>query len=322
MAVWWLAFVMAGVAGTWLARRYALSRALLDEPGDRRSHTVPTPRGGGIAIVASLLAAIAFLAWRMPTDSPWLLAFGFGVIAIGAIGLVDDHRPLPASVRLAVHVLASAVFAAAVWKSASPMHAVAAFLMCVVLVNAWNFMDGINGIAATQAVLAALAFAAVAGDAVRMLALALVGACMGFLPFNYPRARIFMGDVGSGVLGFAVAVLLARSLGDAPWSWPVAMLAPSAFLVDTGLTLLRRVLRGERWWTPHVQHAYQVCARRWGHPRVTFAYGIWTVAAVTLALVLDEFDARFIMGWVLAWYISAALLWRRLQRLELAVRSR
>lgn len=316
MLVWLLSFVALGAAGTWLARRYALSRSLIDEPGERRSHAIATPRGGGLAILCALLVAVAWLALRMPGHPSWLPAFAFGVVAVGLIGLVDDHRPLPASVRLCVHVAAAAVFALALGSGASPVLAAGAFLACVALVNVWNFMDGINGIAATQAALVAFALAAATGGATTWLALALAGACLGFLPFNLPRARIFLGDVGSGVLGFAIAALAASVVHESPASWPMVALAPSAFLVDSAATLLRRVVRGERWWTPHAQHAYQVCARRWGHARVTSAYGAWTLAAVALASAAASLEARFMVALVMAWYTLSALLWLWLQQLE------
>ncbi|WP_132986143.1 glycosyl transferase [Luteimonas terricola] len=288
----WLAVVAAMAAtGAWLARRHALRHGLLDQPGERRSHAVPTPRGGGIGIaVAWAMACIASgLAGVLP--GPLALAAVCGVVLVGSAGYVDDHRPLSPWWRLAAHVAAGAALAAGlVAAGAAPWLAPLALVGAPVMVNVWNFMDGIDGLATTQAALAALAFALLAASPLAALpALALAAACLGFLPFNFPRARIFLGDVGSGVLGFALTVLAALlvleggALGG-PGLLPVLFLPVSAFLIDAALTLGGRIVRRERWWTAHVGHAYQRLAAGIGsHVPVTAAYGVWTLAAIALA---------------------------------------
>jgi len=303
--------------GTWRARAYAVRRRLFDQPGERRSHSVATPRGGGIAIVAVvLLAAGALAVAGTPIQGGLLAAFAGGLGMVAVAGLVDDHRPLSPWLRLGVHVLAAAWFALALWwEGAGPAMAAACFLAIVVLVNVWNFMDGIDGIAATQAVLVAAGLAAGLHGAWSMLAAALAAASLGFLPYNLPRARIFMGDVGSGAIGFALAALGGVFAADAGPRGGLLLLIPlSAFLVDAGLTLLRRVLRGERWWTPHVQHAYQGWARRAGHVPVTTAYAGWTVAGLVLAFAGRDADIVFILLGCAGWYTGAALIWWGLQR--------
>lgn len=309
-------FAALAAAGTWLARRYALARALIDEPGERRSHSVATPRGGGIAIVSIVLAALglALLGGRVPLVPG--LAFAVGLVAIALVGWLDDHRPLSARLRFSVHVLASALFAAA-WfaETESWQAACAALLAGVVLTNVWNFMDGIDGIAATQAACVAAALFVIVGHAWGLVALAVAAGCVGFLPFNFPRARIFMGDVGSGALGFALAVLsvVAAWHGSIEAASSIA-LALSAFLIDAAMTLARRVLRGERWWTPHTQHAYQVCARRWGHAPVTISYCAWTAVSVLIARHVASQSPLMTGGVIAAWYMSGAVLWFWLQR--------
>ena len=314
----WIALhVVIGVAGTWLARRYALQRNLLDHPGERRSHAVATPRGGGVAIVAALLVAAVALALRDPSQRPLLLAFAIGLVLVAAVGLVDDHRPLAAPTRLFVHAVAAAVFAGTLLAVTGDIGLAAlAFVAAVSLTNIWNFMDGINGIAASQAMVAGLALWLGQGGAWGSLALALASACLGFLPYNFPRARIFMGDAGSGAIGFSVAVLgatLATRAG-AQAAWLLLPLAP--FLVDAGLTLSRRMLRGERWWTAHAQHAYQVWARRAGHARVTLCYGAYSVLGIGMAFAWRERTAFFMLCVLAAWYTSAALVWGRIQAME------
>ena len=314
--LWWCALYFAiAVAGTWLARRYALRRDLIDQPGERRSHSVATPRGGGIAIVIALLVAAIALALRYPQQIVLLAAFVIGLVLVAGIGLLDDHRPLSPWLRLAVHAMAAAVFAlGAAGVYGDPSTALVAFVVVMVLTNVWNFMDGINGIAASQAVLVSAGLAAVVAGPWTWLALALVAACVGFLPFNFPRARIFLGDVGSGALGYALAVLSVVAYADHALPWTLLALPFAAFLVDSALTLLRRLLRGERWWTPHTQHAYQGWAARIrAHAPVTLAYAGWTAVAGLLAWWLRSVPESYAIAVLLAWYAATAYLWWRLQ---------
>ncbi|GGD42640.1 glycosyltransferase family 4 protein [Pseudoxanthomonas indica] len=280
----WLAlhFCIAAV-GTWLARRYALRRQLLDAPGERRSHSVATPRGGGIAIVASLLVAACWLGWHAPEQRLMFASFAVGLVLVAGVGWWDDHRPLSPWWRLAVHALAATLLAWTCWHASGWLPAVVAWLAVMALVNIWNFMDGIDGIASTQAALSALAFLFVLAGPWAWLAGALFAACLGFLPFNFPRARIFLGDVGSGALGYALAGLLAVASMAAQPVW-LLILPMLPFLVDAGFTLASRILRGDRWWTPHVGHVYQQAARRFGHVAVTLAYLV--ISFVTLSLTV------------------------------------
>jgi UDP-N-acetylmuramyl pentapeptide phosphotransferase/UDP-N-acetylglucosamine-1-phosphate transferase len=314
--LFWLCLHFAiGLAGTWLARRYAIQRELFDHPGERRSHAVPTPRGGGIAIVIALLVAACVLGWRNPHQVVLVAGFSIGLLLVAGIGMVDDHRPLSPWLRLGVQAVAAAIFALAVagaWGDLSI--ALIAFVAVIALSNIWNFMDGINGIAGTQAALVAAGLAFVMGGTWGWLALALTAACLGFLPFNFPKARIFLGDVGSGTLGFALGALLVFAISHGETS-PFLLLLPfSAFLVDSSLTLLRRVLKGERWWTAHAQHAYQRWAARNGaHTTVTFAYAGWTAASWLLAWWLASSREERVGVISAAWFAIAAALWAWLQ---------
>jgi UDP-N-acetylmuramyl pentapeptide phosphotransferase/UDP-N-acetylglucosamine-1-phosphate transferase len=281
LITWCALFAALGAAGTWMARAYALTRQLLDQPGERRSHRVATPRGGGIAIALAFLVALVAMMMREPREIVLLACASFGLLLVTGIGWVDDHRPLSPWSRLAVHAVAAGWLGVGFYLSgASPAVAMTTFVSALVLVNIWNFMDGIDGLAATQTVLVAAAFAFLAGSLLAIhLGLALIASTLGFLPFNFPRARIFLGDVGSGALGFALALMLGMSLDAMPLAaWPLALLPLSAFLLDASLTLFTRILRGERWWMPHVEHAYQRWARCVGrHPPVTAGYVIWTL---------------------------------------------
>jgi len=307
--------LVVGVAGTWLARRYALHRALIDHPGERRSHDLSTPRGGGLGIVAAVLLALVWLAWTTPSERGLFAAMAAGVAMVAGIGWADDHRPLPASLRLLVHALASSLLGAALLAhGAAPALAVGAAILALVLVNVWNFMDGINGLAASQAVLVALAYAVVAGGpAVDWLATALAVAALGFLPFNFPTARVFLGDVGSGAIGFALACVAALAwpgLPEAAGKW-LLLLPLATFGVDAGLTLASRILDGQRWWEAHVTHAFQRWARRSGHGLVTLAYAAWTLLGVALMLLLAAWKGPGVVA-AGAYLLAGMWLWWQL----------
>jgi Fuc2NAc and GlcNAc transferase len=272
---------------TYLIWKLALSRGLLDVPNERSSHQLPTPRGGGLAIVLVTTAAFSWLGAIHRLDGAVLAALTGGLM-VAAIGLIDDRRPLPAGLRLAAH------FGAAVWAlawlgglpalrfgdqviSLGAAGFVLGALGIVWAMNLFNFMDGIDGIAASEATFvswtgALLGSMATVASEVRWAAVLLGAACLGFLRWNWPPARIFMGDVGSGYLGYVIAVLAVAATREDPaalWIW---LILGGVFFVDATVTLLRRLLRGDRIYEAHRSHAYQWLARRWeSHARVTWA---------------------------------------------------
>jgi UDP-N-acetylmuramyl pentapeptide phosphotransferase/UDP-N-acetylglucosamine-1-phosphate transferase len=313
---WLLLHFAIGLVGTWLAMRYALRRNLLDQPGERRSHAVPTPRGGGIAIVVALLLAGIWWLQRAGGEWPVLAAFLVGLLLVAVVGLIDDHRPLSPWLRLAVHFVAAALLAVGAWLTyRQVLPAFLVFGLALVLTNVWNFMDGIDGLAASQAALVAVAVAWSTTGLWQSLALTLLAATIGFLPFNFPKARIFLGDVGSGALGFTLASLLIGTITQSPRTWGLWMLPLSAFLLDAGLTLLGRLRRGEAWWRPHILHAYQRWARVGGsHIPVTLGYAAWTALAVLLSLALRGTDPLLMTLYCVAWYVAGAGVWWVLQR--------
>ena len=313
----WLAF-SAGVSVvvTWMALAYARRRNLVDQPGERRSHSVPTPRGGGLGIAAGLLAGAGTgLASGILSPVP-ALCFAAGLLLVAGIGWVDDHRPLSPWPRLAAQCLAGLVLA---WG----LHGVDgrwgwALLtagLVPVLVNVWNFMDGIDGLATSQAMLAAVAFAWLVPD---MAPAALVLACTsaGFIPFNFPRARIFLGDVGSGTLGYALAALAGAGAERMGLPSAALLLLPlSAFLLDASLTLGARMLAGERWWQPHTTHLYQ----RWvktgrSHVFVTSVYAVFSFVAIILAVYASSGSPWLAGGGTVLWFACATPGWLRMRR--------
>jgi len=283
----------AGLTG--IIRSYARCR-LMDHPNERSSHDVPTPRGGGLSIVLALLLAGGVLAYWVPEAQRSMLALLGGGGLVAAIGFWDDHRPLSVRLRLGIQFVAAAISISLIaWPNAgsdwSWLLAVVGCVGLVWLTNLYNFMDGTDGIAGIEGV-----FVGGAGSIILMydgleslawLSALLGGGCAGFLAWNWPKARIFMGDVGSGFLGFAFGILAlqhAAMVGRImPWEWLILL---SLFLVDATVTLLVRIVQREPWLQAHRSHAYQRAARKWSHATVLWgAIGInlcWLLPAVVL----------------------------------------
>ena len=312
LLAWMLVHFALAAVGTWLARAYALKRRLVDQPGERRSHAVATPRGGGIAIVIVVLLGYGWLAMAWPEHRLLLGAYATGLLLVAGIGWVDDHRPLSPWSRLAVHALAALILALAILASTHTwLTAVAAFVLVMVLVNVWNFMDGIDGLATSQAALVAAGIALVlAPGSLAWLAAGLFAAACGFLPFNFPKARIFLGDVGSGALGYLLAGLLVVSFQYARVPWPLLCLPLAAFLVDAGFTLLGRMLLGEPWWTPHVTHLYQQWARACSsHVQVCVAYALFTLLGMALMLAGVNLSLTGAIVLSAGWFLMTLGIW-------------
>lgn len=300
--------------GTAWAIAYARRRGMFDQPGPRRSHAIATPRGGGIGILAALVLVIGLLGWRHDAAGWWPI--GGGLLLVAGAGWWDDHRSLPIAVRLVAHAAAGLALAWGLHLQGAGLPAVVAALLLVpVLVNAWNFMDGIDGLASSQAMLCAAGLACLLASPWQLACIALAAACLGFLPFNLPPARIFLGDVGSGALGYAIAAVLAGGIATLPPAdWPLLVLPPMAMLGDSGLTLGWRIATGQRWWQAHVEHVYQRCSRRWGHQRVTTAYAVWTSAAIAIMLCAQgsAMPVTLLAAAVMAGFWSLA--WTRIHR--------
>ena len=266
--------LVAAAALTWLARSMALRRHLLDQPNERSAHTTPTPRLGGMGIVvpfamASFVAALASSQELIDMD---ILAIFSGTCVMAMVGLVDDLRPIGARYRLLAQLLCASIVVAHVGADLParldplgqilpyPVLAVAMVLWIAWITNLYNFMDGINGIAGCQTIIAALALAMVGFEVgagpVPWMAVFLATATAGFLPFNFPRASIFMGDVGATSIGFFLAcVPLIPAARTVPFE--SATIAISLFVLDATFTLFRRVWRRERFYEAHRSHLYQ-----------------------------------------------------------------
>ncbi|MGE8214274.1 MAG: MraY family glycosyltransferase [Stenotrophomonas sp.] len=286
---WLLVICAVGAVVTWAAIRYARRRQLFDLPGERRSHRVSTPRGGGVGIVVSQLLACVLGGVWLPQAALTLTAFALGLLLVAGIGWWDDHKPLPALPRLFIHLLAGLLLGWLVWQGTGSLwKALLCALLGVSLINIWNFMDGINGLASTQAIIVGIGVGLLLPAPYALAAWSLVAGCAGFLPFNCPRARIFMGDVGSGALGYLVAGLLALGISVTDVALPLWLMLPTAFFIDAGLTLLGRMARGESWMQAHTQHLYQVWVKNErSHVFVTFLYALFSIVGAILAALFS-----------------------------------
>lgn len=323
-----LTVFISGAVVTWLLlfpvgallRRFGI----VDRPNSRSSHTVPTVRGAGVAIVAVVAVALAWIAargeacdsllvkgyWRRTgvetlsvignsgTTSVVLLAT-FLVLAV--VSFIDDLKGLPARLRFGVHAAAGIAAVLAVSTNNEQLITSIPAMVCLAVIavlwisgytNAFNFMDGINGIAASQAVVAASGTALIAehlgvgsNEAPVLLCYVLAGAALGFLPHNFPRARVFMGDVSSAPLGFLLATLAFWIAALTSW-WALFWVAllHANFVLDCGITLVRRALRGDRLHEAHREHFYQRLVRAgWSHTSVTLTEaGLQVLVALAL----------------------------------------
>ena len=304
---------------TGLVRKLALSQGVLDVPNERSSHVVPTPRGGGVAIVIATTLGVFTLALRGGMDTRLLLAVAGGGLAVATVGYIDDRRSVSAGVRLAVHFIA-ALWALGCLGGLPPIRIgdhvlesgwagnVLGALGIAWTINLFNFMDGIDGLAGSESLFIAWAGALLAlvsgvSGAAPAVSTVFGAACLGFLLWNWPPAKIFMGDAGSGYLGYMVAVIAIAAGRDSQVAPLVTLIAGGAFFVDATLTMLRRLVRGERVHRPHRTHAYQWLARRWGsHRRVTLlalaVNVLWLLPCAWLATMYPS-----LAGWILlvAW---------------------
>jgi Fuc2NAc and GlcNAc transferase len=321
------ALVSFGVAG--LVHAHALRLRLLDHPNDRSSHAIPTPRGGGLGIVVASTGAI-LAGWAMGLiDGATGLVLALGMCALALLGWIDDRTGLTARVRLPVQALVAAGTLVAfdglpqlrLGTQVADLGAsgyVLGTLGIVWSINLFNFMDGIDGLAGIEAVIVFAVGAAItlaAGNvSLGAIALIVAAATAGFLAWNWPPAKIFMGDVGSAPLGYLVSAfaLAAERSGTAPLL--AFAVAGGVFIMDATLTLLRRLARRERLAEAHRNHAYQRLSRAWGsHRRVTLAS-----LGVSLVLggvaVLGSVEPRTLLPGLFGAYLTLAALYVAVER--------
>lgn len=293
--------------------------SVLDRPTARSSHRIPTPRGGGIAVIFALVVSGCLAGVAGPTRLVLL-----AVLLSAGVGLIEDLRGIPVLRRLSLQFLAVTplVFATS-GQARLPVALWAAFsvVYLVSVMNAVNFMDGINGITSAQGMVAGVAFAILATryhqPDLAVFAASTAAVCLAFLPFNAPRARVFLGDSGSYGLGAAMGALsLSVWAAGVPWEGSVAPLA--IYLADTGTTLVRRIRAGEAIGLPHRTHVYQrLTDVGWSHTRVS-AYVLVCAAccsvlgAVSLRGGATRLGADIGLALVVVGYLASPLLARTL----------
>ncbi len=273
MTVVFLAAALVSVLGTGAILPWLRTVGFMDTPNFRSSHVVPTPRGGGVSVVVALFVASGIAVGRGYQINGWILV---GILIFAGLGLADDVRGLNVPMRLATQVVVASGVSVVVLRenlSLSPyvgaLAIVGGTLWLAGYTNAFNFMDGVNGISALNAAIAGLWFLYVGLshdlDAVAALGSAVAGSALGFLPWNAPKAMVFLGDVGSYALGFVIGslALLTWAAGVSAW---IATPPLVIYIIDTGSALTRRVLGRRSWREAHREHIYQrLMDSGWGH---------------------------------------------------------
>ena len=336
---------LLGIAAFVLARE--LSRRLLDPdsalyvldlPNERSLHEIPTPRGGGLAIAAAVLVigaiSVAVLEWK--TDLIWL---GLAGLLTAGLSYVDDRAPVHPGFRISAHFVIAFGLAAGgfvleelrlpgvSWALPDWTGVGLCVLYIVWMLNLYNFMDGMDGFAAGMAVLGFGSFAVLGlmadGVLFAAISLAIAAAAGGFLCFNFPPARLFMGDVGSSFLGLLAAGMSLWADREQLFPLWIGVVVFSPFIVDATVTLGRRVVRGERVWRAHRSHFYQRLVQiGWGHRKtVLWEYSLMVVSSTVAiaALMLSPAGQWLLLcGWGLAYTMIIVLVYR----LEATYRSR
>ena len=305
--------LILGGAGAWIIFLFAFRVGLVDHPNERSSHATPTPRGGGVGILAAFILASLFV--KMP------LTFWLPAALLTLFSFFSDKFELSPKIRLPIQFIA-ALFLVQLSAFSFQPSAFSLFLLAIFIVgtaNFYNFMDGINGIAGITGVVAfgLLALSTLLSGAAPsfvILAICLSLSCLGFLPFNMPKARVFMGDVGSILLGFvfaAMVVYLSKSLIDIICL--AAFLFP--FYADELTTMYVRLRDRESLTRPHRRHLYQILANEYGMPhwKVSVAYGLSQLIIGTSVLLVRPFGSIMVLPLLMIYFAGFVLLTIRLR---------
>lgn len=265
-------------------RAYALKKNIIDNPNERSSHSAPTPRGGGVAVVCSYLLALAVLIYSQQLEVQTGLTLIIAGFIIALLGFLDDHGHINALVRLAIHFLVAigVVFGLGGFSAITILNGfelgfvanIIAVLFLVWLLNLYNFMDGINGIASVEAITTTVSIAILyllLNTSLNSDMLWLLAACVfGFLLWNFPKAKIFMGDACSGFLGLTLGILALIALKENLALFCAWIICLGVFVVDATYTLIKRVVNGYKMYDAHRSHSYQILSRKWNsHTPVT-----------------------------------------------------
>jgi UDP-N-acetylmuramyl pentapeptide phosphotransferase/UDP-N-acetylglucosamine-1-phosphate transferase len=316
-----LAFVLS-VFGVGATLRYTRRAGPIDVPNERSSHNVPTPSGGGVAVIAAVFAVAAYdMLGLGHVSRPLVAASGVGLVGLAVVGWLDDHDPMPISIRLLVHFLAGCGIALLV-NELHP-HSGAANLLwlawwviwTMASINIVNFMDGIDGIVTCQGIVYGIfLFALLPAERFgSRIGLILAAACFGFLIWNWFPAKTFLGDVGSGPLGMLFVIGGALALQGAP---PVLVFLPLFPLyLDALMTLAYRLGKGEDLTVAHRSHLYQRIANAGvGHPIVTLSYALVAAVGAAIAVAVNGRGWGPIIAAVAVYVAGSAALWSFLDK--------
>ena len=296
---------------TYVVREYAIKKAIMDIPNERSSHTIPTPRGGGIAIIVTFFLGLFIFKDAVSKELFYAL---LSALPIVVVSLIDDIHPLSSKIRLFFQALSAILvlyFLGGVnhidfiWFQLSGWWLnILVFVSIIWLTNLYNFLDGIDGYAGSQALTIGLGMFLIFSNPIGGV---LGVASLGFLVFNWHKASIFMGDVGSATLGFIVAVLAFSDTSNGNiYFWLIGL---SLFWYDATLTLFRRYRNGEKIMEAHRKHAYQrLVQSNWTHQEVTIGLVFFNLTFLVVLFFTSHWELVFIVNmvslWVLVKYID------------------
>ena len=320
--------ILAATAFTisaWFTRRFCDPGSavyILDHPNDRSLHDRPVPRGGGLAILIAIFVCGAAVAWLQPERG--LASIALSIFLVAVVSFIDDRYSVPPVYRFLAHTVAAAVIVYngyvlerleiagtdLNWSGAAGI--VLSMLFAVWMINLYNFMDGMDGFAGGMAVFGFGTFAVMGWMAGHItftaISMIIAAASAGFLVFNFPPARIFMGDVGSSTLGLLAATLSLWGARNHVFPFWIAVLVFSPFIVDATATLIRRLLRHEKIWQAHKTHFYQRLVQAgWGHRKtVLLEYAVMLGCGVTALWGVrapEKLQAAMLAGWTLFYFL-------------------
>jgi len=325
MNIGWIAASIAPLLVSWivigLLRRSRFANLLVDVPNERSLHIAATLRVGGVGVMLGALPAMAC------AGDPSIAILAGCAAGLVLVSLADDIRSLPIAVRLPAHFAAAAVAILAIGGPAAArdgldvVEAAVALLALAWMTNLYNFMDGSDGLAGGMAVagFGAMAVAATLAHAwpLAFSCAAIVSACVGFLAYNFPPARVFLGDAGSVPLGFLAGAL--GLFGTLIGAWPVALpvIAFSPFIADASATLARRAIHGEEFWRAHRTHYYQrLVLAGWSRRRLAFSAYALMLAAGASAVAARAMEPAGQFAIIAGWAVIYATLFIAIERRE------
>lgn len=272
---------------TWAWIKIALAKEIVDRPERRRLHERQIPRAGGISIALVMIFATALYSFSREYPGPYWYLVLAAIVLYGLLGFLDDLKPMGPGRKLFLHLAATLALFLIAWflLKHGPFLAIVIALGYLLFVNIWNFMDGSNGMIGMQSLVCAAGFLVLGNSQgnTHDFALILTATCLGFLPFNFPEARVFLGDVGSHVLGAAIVGLSLLAYAEGAWTLLEILCLTTALWVDAVSTFIRRFFRGYEVTHAHRSHLYQYAIRSGkSHAAICLLYAAWTVFAISV----------------------------------------